>query len=302
MALFFTVALVFRTEKNRHTQPPAKLSQNATKLRVATANVAADEIVAELLRRQKQLDRWVGRSSLAFEPRYSHLKVTDFKKATPHVVTDNPEALLANKADVVILSEFNRPLLISQIKSLGIQVVTSKSYRSIDDIIDNIRAIGKAIGAPQQADQVVKEMLERLQWFEANPLYLPNGGKPNLIKFARNGVVSGDGTIFNELVNHIGASNIAVQHGLKGWGKLNDEIIALMEPDFIISPDSHETPAALLRFIRLHAPWNLMKNLSEDKLITLPERDLNVGSHHVVGAIERLHKSIASRLNEGSLD
>lgn len=266
------------------------------KPRVASTNVAADEIVAELLTRQNEIHRWVGRSNLAFDSRYSHLNKQKFQKSLPEIVTGNPESLLAQNVDVAIMASFNSPQLIKQVKAFDIEVVLNTNFNSILDIMNNIELIGKKIHAEPEAAELVAEMKHRLHVLRENPLHMSKGQKPSVIRFAANGVVSGEGTVFDDIVKHAGGENLAATKGLKGWAKINDEIIASLSPDFIISQPSHKNRSEIIDFIRSFPSWRLMKNLELSSLILLPERNLNASSHHVVLVTEQLHKQLLSRI------
>ncbi len=252
--------------------------------RIASATVGTDEILFEILSRRQELHRLIAVSIFSDNKKYSHLdKIPSSIKGR---VGDSVEALLALKPDLAIVASYNRQEISHQLNAAGVQVVLQENFRSLGDIQDNIRMIGRVTGTSKEADALVQEMQKELQASKsASPCV---GGDPTFIQYSSYDTVPGSGTIINDAAQHAGLQNLAARLKLSGWAPLSQEVLATLNPDFVVTSgepaQKKEIQAQLLR----SPAWQKLKAVQAGRLIIIPDRQLYTVSHHVTKLVKTL--------------
>jgi iron complex transport system substrate-binding protein len=262
----------------------ATLGLAAAPQRIASATVGTDEILFEILSRRHELHRLVAVSIFSENKKYSHLQ--NIPASIKGRVGDSVEALLALKPDLAIVASYNRQEISHQLKAAGVTVVTQENFRSLRDIQDNIRMIGRVTDTSKEAETLVQEMQKELQASRSTKACA--GGDPTFIQYSGYDTVPGADTIISDAAAHAGLQNLAARLKLSGWAPLSQEILATLNPDFIvISGDPLQKKAVQAQLSRSPA-WQKLKAVQAGRLIIVPERELYTVSHHVTKLVRTL--------------
>lgn len=254
--------------------------------RIASATVGTDEILFEILTRRNELSRLIAVSLFSENPAYSHLeKIPSSIKGR---VGDSVEALLALKPDLAIVASYNRQEIAHQLKAAGIQVVTQENFRSLADIEANIRLIGKVTGTGKEAEALAQEMSRDLADLKPREACKRT---PTFIQFSGYDTVPGTGTIINDAAAHAGYENLAARLKLQGWAPLSQEILATLDPDFVVIAGDPKQQEALQKQLLKSPAWQKLKAVRAGRLIVIQERELYTVSHHVVKLVRTLAKA-----------
>ena len=144
-----------------------------------------------------------------------------------------PEKVIAQKPDLVLIDASTGPKsAIETIKAAGISIVQTPESWSLKDLPIKVRAVGRAIGAQAQADELVKQINLSLNTSKVKNsprvafLYLRGTSSVYLIGGA------GSGT--DSLLSAIGAVDVGAQTLDRPFNTLTAESLAALNPDVIL--------------------------------------------------------------------
>ena len=144
-----------------------------------------------------------------------------------------PEKVIALKPDLVLIDASTGPkAAIDTIKAAGISVVETPESWSLKDLPIKVRAVGQAIGAQDQAEELVKQLNQSLNAsaVKNSPrvafLYLRGTSSVYLIGGAASGADS--------LLTAIGAIDVGAQTLDRPFNTLTAESLAALNPDVIL--------------------------------------------------------------------
>lgn len=251
--------------------------------RILSQTLATDEILLELC----PPERIIALSTLARNQHYSHVvEQAKYFSTVPSQV----EAILMLNPDLVFVATYNRAEMVNLLQATGSQVIRLNQFNHINDIKNNIRLIGYAIGEDQRADLLVYQMEATIATIRQQiPKDQP---APRVLFYDPFGYTAGRHTVFDDMVHLVQGINLASEQGIEGYIQLNKELIYKWQPDFIV------TSAVLGEFeqIRQRLLENKMIAMSiagkRGQIIVLDQRDVNATSHHIVSAIMMLFKGL----------
>ena len=144
-----------------------------------------------------------------------------------------PEKVIALKPDLVLIDASTGPkAAIDTIKAAGISVVETPESWSLKDLPIKVRAVGQAIGAQDQAEELVKQLNQSLNssTVKNSPrvafLYLRGTSSVYLI--------GGAGSGADSLLTAIGAIDVGAQTLDRPFNTLTAESLAALNPDVIL--------------------------------------------------------------------
>jgi iron complex transport system substrate-binding protein len=144
-----------------------------------------------------------------------------------------PEKVIALKPDLVVIDASTGPkAAIETIKAAGISVVQTPESWSLQDLPIKVRAVGTAIGAQDQAEELVKQINQSLNAAEVKNspriafLYLRGTSSVYLI--------GGAGSGADTLLTAIGAIDVGAQTLDRPFNTLTAESLAALNPDVIL--------------------------------------------------------------------
>jgi iron complex transport system substrate-binding protein len=144
-----------------------------------------------------------------------------------------PEKVIALKPELVLIDASTGPkAAIETIKAAGISVVETPESWSLQDLPIKVRAVGTAIGAQKQAEELVKQINQSLNAAEVKNsprvafLYLRGTSSVYLI--------GGAGSGADSLLTSIGAIDVGAQTLDRPFNTLTAESLAALNPDVIL--------------------------------------------------------------------
>ena len=183
--------------------------------------------VAEIIQALNGQSIMVGRDISSTEDSLSDIPIV----TSGHQVL--PEKIIALKPDLVIVDASTGPkAAIESIKAAGITVTETPESWSLEDLSIKVRAVGRAIGAVQQAEQLVQELNQSLKvsTLKNSPrvafLYLRGTSSIYLI--------GGAGSGADSLFKAIGAIDVGAQALDRPFNTLTAESLAALNPDVIV--------------------------------------------------------------------
>ncbi len=144
-----------------------------------------------------------------------------------------PEKVMSLKPDLVIIDASTGPkAAIDSIKAAGITVTETPESWSLKDLPAKVRAVGRAVGAVDQAELLVAQLNQFLKTSAINNaprvafLYLRGTSSIYLI--------GGPGSGADSLLEAIGAVDVGAQNLDRPFNTLTAESLAALNPDVIV--------------------------------------------------------------------
>ena len=144
-----------------------------------------------------------------------------------------PEKVMSLKPDLVIIDASTGPkAAIDSIKATGITVIETPESWSLKDLPAKVRAVGRAVGAVDQAELLVDQLNQSLKTSAINNaprvafLYLRGTSSIYLI--------GGPGSGADSLLEAIGAVDVGAQNLDRPFNTLTAESLAALNPDVIV--------------------------------------------------------------------
>lgn len=183
--------------------------------------------VAEIIQSLNGQSIIVGRDISSSEDSLSEIPIV----TSGHQVL--PEKVISLNPDLVIIDASTGPkAAIETIKAAGIRVVETPESWSLQDLPAKVSAVGRAIGAVDQAELLVQQLNQSLQTSTINNaprvafLYLRGTSSIYLI--------GGPGSGADSLLDAIGAVDVGAQNLDRPFNTLTAESLAALNPDVIV--------------------------------------------------------------------
>ncbi len=195
--------------------------------RIISAGLAMDNILLSVT----DPARVVGVTRFALDPAYSYVvdRVGDHM-----VIFDqlNAEQVLAAMPDIVLVTEWNDPDTVRQLRELGVQLYTFAGFDSVEDALDMVVRIGEITGDEERAQALVDEFRRRLDEVTGR---VAGRSRPRVLYLDDWWGTAGPGLAFHDIIELAGGINVAAEHGLRGWQAIDPEALLAMNPDVIVT-------------------------------------------------------------------
>ena len=144
-----------------------------------------------------------------------------------------PEKVIALKPDLVLIDASTGPkAAIETIRKAGISVVETPESWSLTDLPAKVRAVGRAIGAQGQAEQLIEKINQSLKVSTVS-------NKPRVAFLYLRGtsavyLIGGKGSGADSLMDSIGAVDVGAAQLERPFNTLTAESLAALNPDVIL--------------------------------------------------------------------
>ena len=144
-----------------------------------------------------------------------------------------PEKVIALKPDLVLIDASTGPkAAIETIRKAGISVVETPESWSLTDLPVKVRAVGRAIGAQDQAEQLIEKINQSLKVSTVS-------NKPRVAFLYLRGtssiyLIGGPGSGADSLLEAIGAVDVGAQNLDRPFNTLTAESLAALNPEVIL--------------------------------------------------------------------
>lgn len=204
------------------------------------------------------------------------------------------ETIAAYRPDLIIGTDLTPPEVYSAIESPPRTVAIVLKQKSLDDVIDDVRIIGKAAGVPGKALALIhrledqrEDVRKHLEPFTAKPdkrvlflLSIEPGGQP--------GWSPGKGTWVNDLIENAHARNVVADLG-KSWGEISFESLLTLDPEVVLIRDGktaveQEQLRKQIQELNEHPVWKQVTAVRNNRVHILPHGPLNIPGPRIVDA------------------
>ena len=249
----------------------APLAAAPAQSRVASLNLAADEVLVELL----PPGRLVSVTQWADAPATSNIvgrvppSVFRFERA-------DMERLVALRPDLVVVSEYTDADFLDLVQRSGMRVHRMQGLSSLAGIRRAILDLGQAVGAEDKArtlvaryDATLEELRRRLA-----------GAPRKRLLYWSSGMTAGEGTAIGSLIEAAGASNLGRELGVQGIAPVGAERAFVAEPDAILVgtwPLAEES-------VREHPLLSKLEAVRQGRIVVVPTPLLVALSQHAADA------------------
>src|SRR5690625_1688952 len=198
------------------------------------------------------------------------------------------EEIFLLQPDLVLAGTFSSRQTIALLRQLNIPVIEFEPAETFDDIRDRLRQMGEVLGQEVRAEAVISEFNENLA-----ALRVKATDRPRAAFYDLNSYTAGTGTLIDTLMEAAGLTNIAVELGLEGIGRLSLEQLVMSSPELLVTGRSFESPARAEEVLAHPALRSVHESAGN---VPIPERYHICGTPFVIEAIRRLATARAAIL------
>ena len=146
------------------------------------------------------------------------------------------EKIIGLDPDLVIGHNLLKPEFVEKLEAAGIPVVVVKTSETIQGVYDDIKLIGKACWADEEATKLVEELKDKIAFWEKQ---VEGAEKVDVAEIAWVNPlwVAGNGTYIHDIIEHAGGRNVFADKGW--WASVSDEELVERDPEYLIVPYKH---------------------------------------------------------------
>ncbi len=136
----------------------------------------------------------------------------------------------------LLFADLYQELAVDRLEQLGLAVIVL-NYRSIEEILDNIALIGKAVGQETEASSVTQSIETEIQPIAAETTNLSEAEKPRVLYLYEPIWVAGSGTLANSYIERAGGINVAAD--IQECQTMTLETVIARNPDVILCVEGY---------------------------------------------------------------
>ena len=254
--------------------PPSEAPQ-----RIASLNLAADEILADIL----PLSRLVAVTALVDESGTSNA-VGRIPPAIARFPKVDVERLIALRPDLVVVSEYTDADVLRALRQSGLKVHRMTGLDSLPGFRRALLDLGEVVGEGAAASRLATIFDARLGDVERRLAGVP---RPRILYWA-SGFTAGSKTAFDALIRCGGGENAAALKGISGITPLGAERAYGLDPDWLFI-GAHTTTS---KEIHEHPLLSRMRAVKEGRVVEMPTELLVALNHHAVKACEFMARAV----------
>lgn len=247
--------------------------------RVASLNLASDEILADIL----PLSRLVAVTALVDEMGTSNA-VGRIPQSIARFPKVDVERLISLKPDLVVVSQYTDADVLRALRQSGLKVHRMTGLDSLRGFRRALVDLGEAVHEEEAALRLATDFDARLAAVERR---LRNVPRPRVLYWA-SGFTAGSQTAFDALISCGGGQNAAALAGISGITPLGAERAYGLDPDWLFI-GSHTTTS---KEIHEHPLLSRMRAVKAGQVVEMPTALLVALNHHAVKACEFMAHSL----------
>ncbi|KZY41243.1 hypothetical protein A3731_36315 [Roseovarius sp. HI0049] len=140
------------------------------------------------------------------------------------------EEIYLMQPDLVIAGQYSTQATTDMLKRLGLPVVVIPAAASLEDVRDRMIRMGEVLHRQEAAAHMVAAYDAQLAALRAEVK-----DRPSAVLYHANGYTSGDNTLAGQILLAAGFQNAAVEAGYGSGMKLPLEVLAMTDPDAVIT-------------------------------------------------------------------
>ena len=234
-------------------------------------------------------DRIVALSNYARDERYG-FAVEQARRADAVVATD-VEAVVLRDPEVMLTSHSARADQVDLARSAGLPVFRLlTNYNNFDQIAEHLETVGRVTGEDEKARTVVAEMRRRVA--AAKALRPPDAKPLRILALTVYSSSYGRGSLFDYVVNELGAVNVGSEQGLGPYGQISAEQVASWNPEWIVGGAEDESIEEVRERMMKDTGVLVTEAGRKGQVLVVKNREFLTTSHHAVELMESLARAI----------
>lgn len=246
--------------------------------RVVSINLCTDQL-AMMLAAPGQL---VSVSHLATEVQSSSM-VEEARAYPPN--RGQVEQVFLLRPDLVLAGTYTQAATVELLRRLGVEVVQVPPATSLAEAVEQIRAVGRALGQEAKADAMADSFAAEIEAARFQ------GDSRTAAFYYPNGYTTGSGTLANEVLEVTGFANIGADAGVTGGGILPLERLVMAGPELVVTSERYPG-ASRSEDILVHPALRAVQDAAGVRLNS--DADWVCGTPHLMRAIGRMQAARAA--------
>ena len=223
-------------------------------------------------------------SHLARDPRYSPCAAA--AREHPCLRTGQAEDILRFRPDLVLVASYTLPETLALLRRARVPLLLVDHFDTLEDLYDNARRLGAALGRQARAEELVKGWQDRVEALDAR---LKGCVPVRVLAVGAAPYTAGAGTTFQDLCDHAGALNVAAEAGLKGHAPTPSEQVLTWKVDVLVLAGEGGDLRTRLGTL---APYKFMPAFRQGRVVQLPFALLGATSQARLDAYEQLARAL----------
>jgi len=200
------------------------------------------------------------------------------------------EQILHFQPDMIFVASYSKAELVELLHTAHAPVFRFAYFDHIDDIKMNIRTIGYIIGEDDKAEALVQHMEHDMARVRAS--IPPDMPSVRVMLYGPGGHTARVDTTFDNMVQAVGATNVAAVHGIRGFRTISSEQLIQWNPDVIITSADRD-PLDEARHQLLRDPAVAVTSAGKhQRIIVIPSRIFLTVTHHITQGIAQLAREL----------
>ncbi len=176
-------------------------------------------------------ERVIAVSANAYQPQFSN--VYNFVERYRPAISTDPETVARLNPDLILVSSDGRSDYTSLLRSSGVPLYRMETtFRTLKEVEETIRLTGYLTGEDFAASRELSRFSQAIE--QARALRPPHAHKPRILGLGGSFSYGSD-TLFNDIVEQLGAVNVGAEGGLVGYSAVNSEQIIRWNPEWIVA-------------------------------------------------------------------
>ncbi len=193
------------------------------------------------------------------------------------------EEVIALKPDLILAGSFTTSTATALLRRLGYTVLIFEPENAFEDMRANIRKLAAATGDQAKAEQIIADFDARLAQLQSR---IPDATRPIFADIGVNNYITGDNTLYAEVVNAAGYRTLGQALGFSGYRTVALEQILTIRPALMSTATPWTSPPSLSTMALGHPALRAMT--ARTPQVEIPERYTTCGAPSLLGAIEIL--------------
>ncbi|WP_051656444.1 ABC transporter substrate-binding protein [Butyrivibrio sp. AE3004] len=215
------------------------------------------------------------------------------------MMTPDQEQIIALKADIIFTSGMSASQgidVFETVRETGVCIADIPSSASLNDIEKDITFIGQCVGEVDAAQAIADDMQRKIDELSEIGNSISEDEKKNVLfelftPSADNPIIytAGNGTYINEMLETIGAKNVAASEA-EQWPALSEEAAVAANPDVILTADMY-TPDVINTILNTTG-WENVTAIKNSEVYQLSSDAVNQPNQHVMDVMLEMAKYI----------
>jgi len=206
--------------------------------------------------------------------------------------TVNIEKVVSLKPDLVLATGGVQEAVVEELERLGLTVIALNA-KSIEEVFENIRLVGKAAGQLEAARELTTKLEQRTKAVTDKAKDLPDSQRPRVFYEIQYEplMTTGPGTFIDDLIHLAGGVNIASDAAAK-YPVYNLETLIERNPEVIIISFWHGSIAASVEGVKSRKRWQIIDAVKNNRVYGINADLVSRPGPRIVDGIEEMARFI----------